>query len=66
MGWDMPSLRFFSIDSGISQHDTPDVVAFLTAQGLNLVVLELNLNVGPLVDVQTILNICSALTAFAF
>ena len=66
VGWDMPSLRIFSIDSGISQYDTPDVVAFLTTHGLNLVVLDLNLNVDPPVDVPTILDICPALTTFTF
>ena len=66
VGWDMPSLRILSIDSGISQYDTPDVVAFLTAHGLNLVVLDLNLNVDPPVDVPTILDICPALTTFMF
>ena len=66
VGWDMPSLRIFSIDSGISQYDTPDVVTFLTAHGLNLVVLDLNLNVDPPVDVPTILDICPSLTTFTF
>jgi hypothetical protein len=31
--------------SGISQYDPPDVVVFITAHGLNLVVLDLNFNV---------------------
>ena len=44
----------------------PDVVAFLTAHGLNLVVLDLNPNVDPPVDVPTILDICPALTTFKF
>ena len=65
-GWDMPSLRIFSIDSGTSQFDTPDVVAFLTAHGLNLVVLDLNLSVDPPLDVPTILDICPSLTTFIF
>ena len=66
VGWDMPSLRSFAIDSGISQYDTPDVVAFLTSHGLNLVFLDMNLNVDPPVDVPTILDICPALTTFTF
>ena len=66
VGRDMPSLRNFSVDSDISQYDTPDVVAFLTAHGLNLVVLVLNLNVDPPDDVPTIPDICPALTTFAF
>jgi hypothetical protein len=36
------------------------VMAFLTTHGLNFVVLDLNLNVDPPVDVPTILNICPA------
>ncbi|KAF8811655.1 hypothetical protein BYT27DRAFT_7160670 [Phlegmacium glaucopus] len=65
-GWDLPSLQSFAIDSGISQYDTPDVVAFLTSHGLNLVMLDLNLNVDPPVDVPTVLDICPALTTFTF
>ena len=61
----MPS-AIFSINSGISQYDSPDIVAFLTTHGLNLVVLDLNLNVDPPVDVPTILDICPALTTFTF
>ena len=60
----MPSLRIFSVDSGISQYDTPNVVAFLTAHDLNLLVLDLNLNVDPPVDVPTIFDICPVLTTF--
>ena len=66
VGWDMPSLRSFAIDSGISQYETPDVEAFLKIHGLNLVLLDLNLNVDPPVDVPTILDICPALTTFTF
>jgi hypothetical protein len=66
VGWDMPSLRSFAIDSGISQMDTPDIVAFLTSHGLNLVILDMNLNVDPPVDVPTILDICPNLTTFTF
>ena len=65
-GWDMPSLRSFAIDSGINQYDTPDVVAFLTSHGLNLVFLDLNLIVDPPVDVPTVLDICPSLTTFTF
>ena len=65
-GGTCPPCDFFSVDSDISQYDTPDVVAFLTAHGLNLVVLVLNLNVDSPVDVPTILDICPALTTFAF
>ena len=66
VGWDMPSLRSFAVDSGISQYDTPDIIAFLTSHGQNLVVLDLNLNVDPPVDVPTVLDICPALTTFTF
>jgi hypothetical protein len=63
----MPSLRILSIDSGISQCGTPDVVALLTNRDLNLVILDLNLNVEPPVAVPTILDIiCPALTTFTF
>jgi hypothetical protein len=60
----MPSANF-SIGSGICQFDTPDVVAFLSTHGLNLVIFDLNLNLDP-VDVLTILDICPALTTFMF
>ena len=40
--------------------------SFLTTHGLNLVVLDLNLNVYPPVDVATILDICPAFTTFTF
>ena len=66
VGWDIPSLRSFTIDSGISQYDNPDIVAFLTSHGLNLIILDLNLNFDPPVDVPTILDMCPALTTFAF
>jgi hypothetical protein len=66
VGWDMPSLRIFSIYSGIIQYGAPDVVDFLTAHGLNLVVLDLNSNVDPPVDVPMILDICPVLTIFMF
>ena len=66
VGWDMPSLRSFAIDSGITQYDTPDIIAFLTSHGLDLVFLDMNLNVDPPVDIPTILDICPALTTFTF
>ena len=65
-GWDMPSLRSFAIDSGISQYDTPDVIAFLTSHGLNLIFLDLNLNMDPPIDLPTVLDLCPALTTFTF
>jgi hypothetical protein len=66
VGWYMPSLRSFAIDAGINQYDPPDVVAFLRSHGLNLVILDMNLNVDPPVDVPTVLDICPGLTAFTF
>ena len=66
VGWDMPSLRSFAIDSGISQYDTPDVIAFLASHGLNLVILDMNMNVDTFVDVPAILDICPSLTTFTF
>ena len=57
----------YFILSFVSANDTSDV-AFLTAHGINLFVLDLNLNVDPRapVDIPTILDICPALTPFTF
>ncbi|KAF8960422.1 hypothetical protein BDZ97DRAFT_1665771 [Flammula alnicola] len=63
-GWDLPSLRSFCIDSGTSVHDVPDVVEFLRNHGAELVLLDLNLN--PLVDVSTVLDLCPNLSTFTF
>ena len=64
--WQMPSPRVFSIDFGISQYESPDVVVFLTTHGLNLVVLDLKSERRSHVDAPTILDICPALTTFTF
>ena len=57
----------YFILSFVSANDTSDVT-FLTAHGINLFVLDLNLNVDPRapVDIPTILDICPALTPFTF
>lgn len=63
-GWDLPSLRGFSIDSGASALDVPDVVEFVRAHGLSLALLDLNCH--PLLDVAAILDLCPNLSTFTF
>ncbi|KAF8198534.1 hypothetical protein BJ912DRAFT_951753 [Pholiota molesta] len=63
-GWDLPSLRSFSVDSGMSVHDVPDVVEFLRTHGAELVLLDLNL--AALVDVAAVLELCPNLSTFTF
>jgi hypothetical protein len=63
-GWDLPSLRSFSVDSGMSVHDVPDVVEFLRTHGAELVLLDLNL--AALVDVAAVLELCPNLATFTF
>ncbi|PPR05316.1 hypothetical protein CVT26_011575 [Gymnopilus dilepis] len=63
-GWDLPSLRTFSIDGGNNFHDTPDVVEFLEQHGLPLLLLDLDF-VAPL-DVAAILDLCPNLLTFSF
>ncbi|KAH9478036.1 hypothetical protein JR316_0010272 [Psilocybe cubensis] len=62
-GWELPSLRVFSVDSGKSVHDVPDVLEFVKAHGLSLALLDLNCS--P-VDVPAVLDLCPNLTTFTF
>jgi hypothetical protein len=63
-GWDLPALTSLSIDSGTSVQDVPDIVEFLKNHGTNLALLDLN--VTPLLDVRTILDLCPNLSTFTF
>ncbi|KDR66534.1 hypothetical protein GALMADRAFT_80689 [Galerina marginata CBS 339.88] len=62
-GWDLPGLRSFSFDSGTSPHD-PDIVEFVKAHGLPLILLDLNC--VSVLDVATILGLCPNLSVFTF
>lgn len=63
VGWDLPSLRSFSIDN-IGAQDSDDVVEFLKHHGPNLVFLDLNLR--SFVNVSLVLELCPNLQTFAF
>jgi hypothetical protein len=63
-GWDLPSLRSFSLNNSITIQDPQDVVEFLKHHGSNLVLLDLNLKY--IVDVPLILELCPNLHTFAF
>lgn len=63
-GWDLPALRSFSVDSGTSVNDGPDVIEFLRVHGSELALLDLNLS--PLTDIATALDLCPALTTLTF
>ncbi|KAF9524338.1 hypothetical protein CPB83DRAFT_820210 [Crepidotus variabilis] len=64
VGWDLPSLRSFTIDSGTSSSDPEDITEFLKEHGLKLMLLDLNLKL--FVDVTLVLELCPNLTTFAF
>lgn len=64
VGWELPALRSFTIDSGTSASDPEDVVEFLKQHGANLLLLDLNLKY--FVNVALILDLCPNLTSFAF
>ena len=63
-GWDLPALCNLSVDSGTSVQDIPDIVEFLKNHGPNLSLLDLN--VSPLLDIRTILDLCPNLSTFTF
>ncbi|KAL0956349.1 hypothetical protein HGRIS_002499 [Hohenbuehelia grisea] len=63
-GWKFPSLRSLSIDTGSSRVDQPDVISFLTAHGMDLLLLDVHC-IPPL-DVPSILDLCPFLVCFAF
>ncbi|KAF9479495.1 hypothetical protein BDN70DRAFT_690771 [Pholiota conissans] len=63
-GWDLPSLLSFSVSSGTSINDVPDVVEFLRNHGAELVLLDLDL--APIVDVAAVLDLCPNLCTFTF
>jgi len=63
-GWDLPSLRSFSIDSFATIQDPEDVIEFLRHHGINLVLLDLNLK--TFMDVPLILELCPNLHTFTF
>lgn len=62
--WELPDLQTFSLDSGASINDLPDVVEFLKNHGSSLALLDLNCN--PLLDVATILELCPNISTFTF
>ncbi|CCL98970.1 uncharacterized protein FIBRA_00978 [Fibroporia radiculosa] len=63
-GWNIPALRSLSLDFLSYRDDLPDIVGFLTHHGAGLTYLDLNCI--PALDVPTILDLCPALTTFAF
>ncbi|KAF9547469.1 hypothetical protein CPC08DRAFT_745201 [Agrocybe pediades] len=62
--WHLPSLKTFSIDSGVSTNDLPDVVEFIKQHGHSLGLLDLNCT--PILDVATILDLCPNICTFSF
>lgn len=63
-GWDLPSLRSFSIDDSTSSQDPQDVIEFLKYHGFSLLLLDLNLK--NFIDVPLVLDLCPNLQTFAF
>ncbi|KAJ3517702.1 hypothetical protein NLJ89_g332 [Agrocybe chaxingu] len=64
VGWEIPALQSFSIDSGTSSHDNPDIIEFLKQHGANLTLLDLHL--GPTIDLPVVLDLCPNLSTFTF
>ncbi|KZT22711.1 hypothetical protein NEOLEDRAFT_1119019 [Neolentinus lepideus HHB14362 ss-1] len=63
-GWSMPSLVSVTLDSGAIVDGLPDIPMFLTAHGLSLTYLDLN--IIPSIDTATILTLCPNLHTFSF
>ncbi|TFK20786.1 hypothetical protein FA15DRAFT_673188 [Coprinopsis marcescibilis] len=64
IGWLMPSLTMFSVDSGISEGDLPDVAGFIAQHGEGLLFLDLDTSLA--LDVAKILDRCPQLNSFTF
>jgi hypothetical protein len=63
-GWNMPSLKSFSLDRGHVRIEQPDIVEFLTHHGSQLTFLDIYSI--PAYDVARILDLCPLLQTFAF